>query len=99
MLIETKVAAGGAVGAIVTAILQLVQTYAPGFHIPPATTTALVVTILTVAGAFMAPHTTLPGEASVAAGSVAQALIPAIESAEDSAPAGVTMLPAAKAAN
>ncbi len=41
-------------------VLQLLQTYVRGFHAPPAATTAAVVTAVTLAAGWLAPHTSRP---------------------------------------
>ena len=55
--IETKVAASGITGGAVSLALQLLASYVPGFHAPPAATVALLVTVVTAVAAWLAPHT------------------------------------------
>jgi len=59
---ETKVVASGVAGYLISLILQLLQSYVPHFHAPPAATIALLITTVTIIAGYLAPHTPRPGE-------------------------------------
>jgi hypothetical protein len=57
--IETKVAASGLAGLVATGLLMAARQYWPGFHATPDTV-SLLVTVVTLAVGYLAPHTSRP---------------------------------------
>lgn len=57
---ETKVAAGTGVVGLVAIFTQLMQTYAPGVHLPSQTTMLLIAASLVGIFGYLAPHTNVP---------------------------------------
>jgi formate hydrogenlyase subunit 4 len=71
---ETKVAATGAVGVLVSAVLQLIQTYDPTVHLPAAGTISLILTALVTLAGYLAPHTSIPEDIAQAEKDVEEAI-------------------------
>jgi len=58
--VETKVVAGSGAALVVATIFGALAYWVPGFQSPPAYLTSLIVTIVSLAAGYLAPHTPRP---------------------------------------